>query len=235
MVWRDPAYAAPVLAADEWIKGLTSARLKRKALCLPLVHLPVLLPRMPISLHPLETLCRSAAACLLLLVSVLNLSACSTAPPAGVTVVTPFDLGRYQGKWYEIARLDHSFERGLTDVSASYQQQADGSVQVINRGYDSQRGDWKQATGRALFTGDPQRASLKVSFFGPFYGGYHVVALDPQYRWSMGIGPDRDYLWILARNKQLSPEVRAQLLDKAREMGIAVERLIWVAQGRTEG
>ena len=193
------------------------------------------MPIMPIPLHPREACKRYAGRFNLLLATLLSLSACSTAPPVGVTVVAPFELSRYEGKWYEIARLDHSFERGLSDVSASYQQQADGSVQVINRGYDSQRGDWKQATGRALFTGDPQRASLKVSFFGPFYGGYHVVALDPQYRWSMVIGPDRDYLWILARNKQLSPEVRAQLLDQAREMGIAVERLIWVAQGRDEG
>ena len=187
------------------------------------------------SLRFLPTAWRSASSCLLLLATVLSLSACSTAPPAGVTVVSPFDLNRYAGKWYEIARLDHSFERGLSDVSASYQQQADGSVQVINRGYNSQRGDWKQVTGRALFTGEAQRASLKVSFFGPFYGGYHVVALDPQYRWSMVIGPDRDYLWILARDKQLTPEVRAQLLNQARELGIKVERLIWVEQGRKEG
>ncbi len=186
-------------------------------------------------LRSLQTVWRSATGWLLLLTTVLSLSACSTAPPAGVTVVTPFDLSRYEGKWYEIARLDHSFERGLTDVSASYRQQADGSVQVINRGYDSQRGEWKQATGRALFTGEAQRASLKVSFFGPFYGGYHVVALDPLYRWSMVIGPDRDHLWILGRDKQLSPEVRTQLLNQARELGIAVERLIWVAQGRDEG
>ena len=190
---------------------------------------------MPTPLRSFQTVWQSAANHLLLLATVLTLSACSTAPPAGVTVVTPFDISRYEGKWYEIARLDHSFERGLSDVSASYRQQADGSVQVINRGYDSQRGDWKQATGRALFTGDPQRASLKVSFFGPFYGGYHVVALDPQYRWSMVIGPDRDYLWILARDKQLSSEVRAQLLNQAHQLGIAVERLIWVAQGRDEG
>ena len=108
-------------------------------------------------------------------------------------------------------------------------------MQVINRGYDSQRSEWKQAIGRALFTGEAQRASLKVSFFGPFYGGYHVVALDPQYRWSMVIGPDRDYLWILARDKQLTPEVRAQLLEQARSLGIAVERLIWVGQSRNDG
>lgn len=171
----------------------------------------------------------------LLLIALLGLNGCSTAPPEGITAVTPFDLSRYQGKWYEIARMDHSFERGLTDVSASYQTQADGSVQVINRGFSAQKNEWKQAIGRALFTGEPSRASLKVSFFGPFYGGYHVVALDQQhYRWSMVVGPDRDYVWILARDRQLSPEVRAQLLSQARQLGIAVDALIWVDQTHPE-
>ena len=172
----------------------------------------------------------------LLLLLLFALAACSTAPPAGMTPVTPFDLTRYEGKWYELARLDHSFERGLSDVSASYRAQPDGSVEVINRGYDSERKDWQQAVGRALFTGDPNRGSLKVSFFGPFYGGYHVVALDQQhYRWAMVVGPNRDYLWILARHKRLSTEVRDRLLSQARELGLAVEQLIWVEQTRQDG
>jgi len=152
-----------------------------------------------------------------------------------MTPVTPFDLTRYEGKWYEVARLDHSFERGLTDVSATYQAKPDGSVEVINRGYDTQSKEWKEAVGRALFTGDPQRASLKVSFFGPFYGGYHVIALDQQnYRWAMVVGPDRDYLWILARDKELPAAVRTQLLAQAKAQGLAVDKLIWVEQTRSD-
>ncbi|MGB4226291.1 MAG: lipocalin family protein [Candidatus Dechloromonas phosphoritropha] len=163
----------------------------------------------------------------------LGLTACSTAPPEGVTPVKPFDLSRYEGKWYELARLDHSFERGLSDVSATYRAQADGSVEVINRGYDTARGEWRQAVGRALFTGDPNTASLKVSFFGPFYGGYHIVVLDQQnYRWAIVVGPDRDYLWILARDKQLPAAVRDDLLAQARKLGFGVDKLIWVAQTR---
>ena len=104
----------------------------------------------------------------MLVASLLGLNACSTTAPEGIAAVTPFDIERYQGKWYEIARLDHSFERGLSDVSASYRQLPDGSVDVITRGYDSKRNDWRQALGRARFTGDTKRASLKVSFFGPF-------------------------------------------------------------------
>lgn len=170
----------------------------------------------------------------LLLAALLALAGCATAPPAGLTPVTPFDVNRYAGKWYEIARMDHSFERGLSDVSARYTVQPDGSVQVINRGFDVSRQAWKEAVGKALFTGDANRGALKVSFFGPFYGGYNVVALDPDYRWSLVVGPDLGYVWILARERQLSPAVRQQVLEKARSFGIEVDRLIWVDQSRPD-
>lgn len=170
----------------------------------------------------------------LMLTTLLGMTACSTTPPTGMSAVTPFEIARYTGKWYEIARLDHSFERGLTDVSATYTQQPDGSVEVINRGNDGSK--WRQAVGRALFTGETDRASLKVSFFGPFYGGYHVVALDQQhYRWAMVVGPDRDYLWILARDRQLPADLRERLLAQAKAQGFDTERLIWVSQTRDDG
>lgn len=169
------------------------------------------------------------------LLALLGLTGCATRPPEGMLAVTPFDLSRYLGKWYEIARLDHSFERGLSDVSASYRLRADGSVEVVNRGYDAERGKWKEATGRAVFTGEPTRASLKVSFFGPFYGGYHVIGLDADYRWAMVVGPDRGYLWILSREKALPPGVRERLIEQARTQGIDVDQLIWVRQTRNDG
>ena len=169
----------------------------------------------------------------MMLALLVGVAGCSTSPPEGITAVTPFDIARYEGQWFEIARLDHTFERGMSDVSARYRIQADGSVQVINRGFDTKKNDWKEAIGRAVFTGDPQTASLKVSFFGPFYGGYHVAALDQaNYQWALVVGPDRDYLWILSRNKQLKPEVRAQLLAQAKSMGLAVDQLIWVTHDR---
>jgi apolipoprotein D and lipocalin family protein len=164
----------------------------------------------------------------------LSLAACSTAPPEGVRVVTPFDLARYQGTWFEIARLDHSFERGLSDVNARYQSRPDGSVDVINRGYDPDDGEWRQANGRAYFTGDRQHASLRVSFFWPFYGGYNVVLLDPDYRWSVVMGPSRDYLWILSRDKQLSPELRQKLLTEIAKQGVDTGKLIWVSHSRND-
>lgn len=113
----------------------------------------------------------------LLLSSLLSLS-CSVSPPAGVKPVDHFTVDRYLGTWYEIARLDHTFERGLSHVTARYALQPDGSLQVINTGYSAAKQRWRQSIGKARFLGSPQTASLKVSFFGPFYGGYHVIALD---------------------------------------------------------
>lgn len=158
----------------------------------------------------------------------------STQPPAGVQAVTPFELARYQGRWYEIARMDHSFERGMSDVSATYTPQPDGSVRVLNRGYDGEQGRWREAIGRAVFTGATSTGSLKVSFFGPFYGGYHVAAMNQNYHWSLVIGPDRSYCWILARERQLTPEQRSSILASARDLGIDTTALIWVSQQRQD-
>ncbi|MGV7207510.1 lipocalin family protein [Oxalobacteraceae bacterium A2-2] len=176
----------------------------------------------------------SLSRCLVLFCGLL-LAACASAPPPGMTPVTNFEAQRYSGKWYEIARLDHRFERGLSDVSASYTLRPDGVVEVVNRGYDAKDGRWKQAQGRALFNGAPQVGSLRVSFFGPFYGGYHVVALDPDYRWSMVAGNDRSYLWILARDKRLPDQVLAQLLAQARLLGFDTAQLTYVSQDRGDG
>ena len=161
--------------------------------------------------------------------------ACSVTPPADVKVVNNFELTRYLGTWYEIARLDHSFESGLEQVTANYSLRDDGGVKVINRGYNIKKQKWQQSEGKGYFTGPTSRAALKVSFFGPFYGGYHVIALDQQsYRWSLVAGPDRDYLWILARDKTLPAEIREQLVRQARDLGFATDRLIWVGQQRDD-
>lgn len=166
---------------------------------------------------------------------VLAISGCSsTSPPPGIAPVTPFDLARYEGRWYEVARLDHSFERGMMDVSATYQRQSDGSVRVVNRGFDVAKNQWRQAVGKALFTGDANTASLKVSFFGPFYGGYHVAALDADYQWALVVGPDRSYFWILSRTRQLAPALREQIIARAKALGIDTQALIWVTHERTD-
>lgn len=157
--------------------------------------------------------------------------ACSSpTPPSGVTVVSNFDAQRFLGTWYEIARLDHRFERGLEKVTAHYSSMDDGGIQVINHGYNPDRQMWQQSTGKAYFTGDPRRAALKVSFFGPFYGGYNVIALDREYRHALVCGPDRDYLWILSRTPTISSEMKQQMLDVATRQGFDVSKLIWVEQ-----
>lgn len=169
-----------------------------------------------------------------LLLMTLVTGCASTTVPDGLQSVRGFDLARYAGVWHEIARLDHSFERGLSNVSATYTVQPDGSVQVRNRGYSQQRQDWQQAIGKAQFIGEPTQGSLKVSFFGPFYGGYHIIALDKGYRWSLVVGPDRSYFWILARDRHLSTALRGELLDRAAAAGIPIDKLIWVLHDRED-
>ncbi|WP_058970236.1 outer membrane lipoprotein Blc [Type-D symbiont of Plautia stali] len=161
----------------------------------------------------------------------LTLVACkSPTPPKGVTPIRPFDASRYLGKWYEIARLDHRFERGKDHVTATYAQRSDGGISVVNRGYDPEKKQWSESDGKAYFTGKSDTAALKVSFFGPFYGGYNVIALDDDYQYALVSGPNRDYLWILSRQPTLPDAIKQQYLAIARHLGFAVDQLIWVDQ-----
>ncbi|MBX3728676.1 MAG: lipocalin family protein [Candidatus Sumerlaeia bacterium] len=165
----------------------------------------------------------------LLTVGVLVLATGCTGVPKGVRPVDSFDADRYLGKWYEIARLDHSFERGLSRVTAEYGRRDDGAISVVNRGYDARRDRWKEARAVARFRGDESVASLRVTFQWPFSGGYHVIALDDaEYRWAMVSGPTRGYLWILAREPQLDPPIAEKLVAEARALGYAVDELIFV-------
>lgn len=165
----------------------------------------------------------------LLTASVLWLSACSGVPE-GLQPVSGFELERYLGRWHEIARLDHRFERGLSHVTADYRRLPDGRLEVINRGYDAAQGEWREARGKARFQGSPDVGSLEVSFFWPFYGAYNVLVLDPDYRYALVAGPDRDYLWILARAPQLDRATLDGLLARAKAWGFATQALIYVDQ-----
>ena len=156
--------------------------------------------------------------------------------PEGVQPVDNFQLERYLGTWYEIARLDHSFERGLTHVTADYSLRPDGGVRVINRGYSQKQGAWKQAEGRAYFVEQPHRGFLKVSFFGPFYGSYVIFDLDRNnYSWALVCGPNRSYLWILARTPEISSGLKSDLIRKAGDLGFDTEGLIIVPQRAPPG
>lgn len=148
----------------------------------------------------------------------------------GHTPGKDFRIDRYLGTWYEIARLPHSFEEGLTQVTATYSLADDGSVKVINRGFDSEDNKWDEAEGKALFVEDEQTAHLKVSFFGPFYASYVVIALDEDYQYAMVTGPDRDYLWILSRNPSMQEDLLRSLVSKAEGLGYDTGKLIYVKQ-----
>jgi apolipoprotein D and lipocalin family protein len=155
------------------------------------------------------------------------LASCAGAP-AGVEPVSGFEVQRYLGTWYEIARLDHRFERGLERITATYELREDGGLEVVNSGYDIAKGERREAVGKAYFTGAPDVGQLKVSFFGPFYGGYNIIDLDEDYRWAMISGPSTSYLWILSRDPGLPPEIQERLVAKARSLGFDTGQLIFV-------
>lgn len=168
--------------------------------------------------------------CIVVLLILTGLLSACTGIPEGVKPVDNFELQRYLGKWHEIARLDHSFERGLSRVTAEYSLLEDGGVRVINRGYAAKNGEWEQAEGKAYFVGSPTVGHLKVSFFGPFYGSYVIFELDKDYDYAMVSGPSRSYLWLLSREPVVDEALKQRFIQRASMLGFAVDQLIWVDQ-----
>lgn len=154
-------------------------------------------------------------------------SSCKSIPD-GAVAVKPFDLNKYLGTWYEIARFDFRFEKNLNNTTASYSVNKDGTVKVFNRGFNYVTNKWQDATGKAKFAGDKNEARLKVSFFGPFYAGYNVIALDAEYKYALIAGSNTDYLWILAREKTIPEKIKSDYIGIARKLGFKTENLIWV-------
>jgi apolipoprotein D and lipocalin family protein len=151
--------------------------------------------------------------------------------PESITPVTGFELDKYLGKWYEIARLDHSFERGLEQVSADYSLREDGGVRVENRGFSVEKNKWKTAEGKAFFVGESDEGYLKVSFFGPFYGAYVVFELDKaNYQYAFVSGPNTDYLWFLSRTPTVDEKLMTLFKEKAESLGFDTDQLIYVHQ-----
>lgn len=152
------------------------------------------------------------------------------AQPDGVTAVEDFELDRYLGKWYEIARLDHRFERGMSHVTAEYSMREDGKVRVLNRGYKTKKSVWNDAEGKARFAGAQDLGHLEVSFFWIFYGDYIIFELDPEYRHAWISGPDTDYLWFLSRTPTVSDALRAQFIERVEALGFDTSEIIFVDQ-----
>jgi apolipoprotein D and lipocalin family protein len=146
--------------------------------------------------------------------------------------VENFNLDQYLGTWYEIARMDHSFERGMSNVTANYKLRDDGKVAVLNKGYYADKSKWKSATGVAKFTGEANRGALRVSFFRPFYGGYNVILLAEDYSYALVAGDSEKYLWILSRTPELAEEVLTVIIEKARSLGYPIEAMIFIDQSK---
>ncbi|WP_137904279.1 lipocalin family protein [Chryseobacterium sp. 2VB] len=168
---------------------------------------------------------------LLLSFGLLNsLTSCSSMPEKAQPV-DQFDVNRYLGTWYEIARFDYRFEKDLDNAIAQYSLTEDGNVNVVNSGYNFKKDKWVSANGTAKFRGEKNVAALKVSFFGPFYAGYNVVALE-EYKYALIAGKNLDYLWILSREKTIPENIKQKFISKAQEIGYDISKLIWVKQDK---
>lgn len=165
----------------------------------------------------------------------LFFTSCSTIEQK-VSVVENFELKQYLGTWYEIARLDHSFERNMDNVSAYYELDKTDldKVLVINSGFNTKTKKWHQAKGKAYFIDGSDKGLLKVSFFGPFYGAYQihdlVILQDGTYSDALILGPDNTYAWILSKQKYLNQPTKERFLLKLENLGVDTNKLIWVNQ-----
>ena len=164
------------------------------------------------------------------LLTLFTLTGC-TGKPDNIKPVQNFQAQKYLGKWYEIARLDHRFERGLSKVTAEYSLRSDGGIKVVNRGYSAEKNEWKESIGKAYFVDEKDQGYLKVSFFGPFYGSYIVFELEQEnYQYALISGPDTSYFWLLSRTPTIAPELQAKLIDKAVSLGFDRSKIILVEQ-----
>jgi apolipoprotein D and lipocalin family protein len=169
-----------------------------------------------------------------LAVASLALSSCVSIPD-GAVAVKPFDQSKYLGKWYEIARLDFKFEKNMNNTTAVYSLNTDGSIKVDNQGYNYVKKKWKQSIGKAKFVDkNSNEARLKVSFFGPFYSGYNIIALDKDYKYALVAGDNLKYLWILSRTTTIPENIKQEYLALAKSIGYKIEDLVWVEHDQTK-
>lgn len=168
---------------------------------------------------------------LLPLLSLVGLVGCKST--SNLEVVSNFNAERYMGTWYEAARFPHGFERGLSSVSATYSPNEDGTVKVVNRGFNEAEQAWDEIEGVARFKNHSDQGWLEVSFFKPFYGAYKIIYLDEAYTQAIVTGPTYDYLWILVRDPKISQSELDNLVSLAQKQGFETNRLIFVDQAKT--
>lgn len=153
-------------------------------------------------------------------------AACETSAKVDNSTVKTVDLNRYVGSWYEIAKFDHSFERGIDYAMAKYTLRDDGKIDVLNTGIKDGRA--KDAKGIAKTTNVP--GLLRVSFFGPFFGDYRIMMLDEDYQYVLVGGSTKKFLWILARTPEIDEATQSLILAEADRRGYDTSQLIWVKQ-----
>jgi len=175
----------------------------------------------------LKTLITAASVALL----AIGLFGCASSP-GKFHGVEGFQKEKYLGKWYEVARFDFRFEKDLNNTTAEYSLAKDGSIKVVNRGFNYKTSKQKKATGKARFRGSDTLGELEVSFFGPFYGDYNILALDTAYQYALIAGGSTEYLWVLSRTTQIPDETRRAYLDLASRNGFDTTRLIWVEHNK---
>ncbi len=156
----------------------------------------------------------------------LFIFSCSTGQKTNNPVVENFQIDKYLGVWYEIARLDHSFERGCSNVFANYSKKENGYIKVVNT--CTKNGKEKSAQARAHFKNDESdRGHLRVSFFWPFYGDYKIIYLDDGYQTAIIDGGSTKYFWILSRQKTIPDDLMKKLLKQAKDAGFDTSKLIF--------
>ena len=166
---------------------------------------------------------------LIVLASIAALFGCKT--NANLPTVKQLDVNKYAGLWYEVARLPNSFEKGMDCTTATYTVKADGKIEVLNKGRKTDKNnEMSDITGTAWVPDAAYPAQLKVRFFWPFAGDYYVIELDENYRYALVGAPNRKYLWVLARTKTLDEKTYSALLNRAKELGFDVEKIIRVNQ-----
>lgn len=158
----------------------------------------------------------------------LALYSCGSTIPKKAVAVTNFDKAKYLGKWFEIARLDYKWEKNMNNVTAEYSLNDNGTIKVDNKGYDTEKNKWEESVGKAKFVKGDNIGMLKVSFFGPFYAGYNVIAVDSDYKYALVAGENLKYLWILSRETSIPENIKMDYLKKAQEIGYDTSELIWV-------
>ena len=164
--------------------------------------------------------------------SCLLMSGCRST--SNLEVVSNFEIERYLGVWYEAARMPHGFEKNLSSVSATYSFNEDGTIKVLNRGFNDKKLEWEEIEGVAKFKKDEDQGWLKVSFFKPFYASYKVIYLSDDYTRAIVTGPSYGYLWILVRDPALPKTEIEWLVSKAGEFDFETEKLIVVDQSKNQ-